>query len=471
MADDTLVKPARHRASILRPQISSGVFLLVVSVLFCCVLALFVGSLIWQLKRLETAVAVVSSAVAPQLLVTYQLSSDLASLSSLTSQLADRQTFGEVQTIYETMQSRSEAVGWHLTSLRLAGIPEKTLSQAVRIHGDLSDDSKTIYTLVQQRLALLERLATWETSDPQLASAKENIERVQQALVSLNRRISNLVSREAQVAAQLTPMISTLTSHIQARQNDKVAENSVLMDRMIRLLILSSVALALLFAALALVLRQRLVVRLRQLRRAMQDWKEGIAAPMLPQGRDEIADMGRLLLDLTDAIVLTPQSGGVIDGTEASLGLLARDGFVGALSGACATAKKANTPVWLFLGQIEGIDEVYANLGQAVGAAVARQVARHWAFIGGADCTAGYVSRCDLGLFVHGLSGEEAAALATSLRQMISDTAVRLRGGGVVPVRLFVGYDYCLGGAEGGGDPMEGLLARADNALMADKKK
>lgn len=436
---------------------------------FCVTLATFVGVLSWQLNRLAEAVEGVSGAVTPQLVATYQLSSDLASLVTLSSQLAERQTYGEAQTTFESLESRSEAVGWHLTSLRLAGVPVGPLSQAVRIHGELADDARTIYALVQQRLTLTERLNQHLQVAPLGEEGVSRAQRLRTSLSLLDRRINNLVSRGTQIAAQLTPMISILTNHIQGAQQERIAENRRQMDQMVYLLLFSSLALVIIFLALVLVLYRRLVVRLRRLWLAVKDWQNGASPQLLPHGRDEIAQIGRLMLDITEARPLTVASShGLQPLVDGGLGLLGHDAFVNLLGQVCDQAKETRIPAWLFLGRIHQCDAIFADHGSAVGSAVFQHVAKQWAYLGGAGSIAGCLNGRDLGLVIQGLSEEEAAALAASLWQMVSDRPVSLRNGLVVPVRLLVGYDCCRG-IEGRGLP-EGLLARADNALMKSKK-
>jgi GGDEF domain-containing protein len=302
---------------------------------------------------------------------------------------------------------------------------------------------------------------------PQSEEGVSRAQRLQTSLGLLNRRINNLVSRGTQIAAQLTPMISTLTSHIQRAQQERIAENRMQMDQMVYLLLASSIVLVVVFLALVMMLYRRLVVRTRQLWLAVKDWQNGASPQLLPHGRDEIAQIGRLMLDITESRPL-PVPGVSVPTSDDSLGILGHDAFVSVLGQVCDQAKETRAVAWLFLGRIHQCDSIFADYGSAVGSAVFQYVAKQWAFLGGAGTVAGCLNGRDLGLVVQGLSEAEAAALAAALWQMVSDRPISFRDGVTVPVRLLVGYDCCRGTE--GRDLAEGLLARADNNLMKSKK-
>lgn len=62
-----------------------------------------------------------------------------------------------------------------------------------------------------------------------------------------------------------------------------------------------------------------------------------------------------------------------------------------------------------------------------------------------------------------------AHGVAERLRHAVCDRPVRIRGGNPVPVTLSIGLAMCLGAADGAAEGVQGLMARADRALLAAK--
>ncbi|GAA0590883.1 hypothetical protein GCM10009099_30490 [Caenispirillum bisanense] len=389
-----------------------------------------------------------STSQLPILNAAARLSRNAATLSSLSSRQLAAGTQSELATLADRIEDRSRMMSADLDRMRDLGLADGRLERLRAGHAALVDNARQLDALLRQTLTL---------GRQQGGATAE--------LTTLLQRRALLLQRQDVVASELATLLSGLT-HEAERLVEASRERAAERARgMVAMLVVVTVASAVLLIGLYHGLRRRLLDRLQVLTDALEDWKAGGQPRILANGpADELAALAGALSELVETVDRRTDELITQAITDPLTSLYNRRGFQERAAAAVILADRYDTVLTVLAGDIDHFKRINDTHGHGVGDLVLRRVAHLWHGMLREVDISGRLGGEEFSAVLPHTAEQAALVVAERIRCAIAALEVEVGDGRRIRCTISIGVAQ-----RAPGEGIDALLARADAALYQAK--